>query len=177
MVDYVTNVYTISLQPNPRLTFWAGTVTYIELCTDEHIAGIMCLGACLFGPKINDNLVVAFNDVYEGKPFKFTHSSYLEEYLIATAPQFIPFDSDSQTWTQYLELIASLSKGPSKLPKPIDKVYTCRIKTPSTVSIFQFDTNDFLEGAMKLCKWLNYDYSEFIDLVQIGGADLEIVVT
>lgn len=183
----VKGIYTIRIQTDPTLTLNEGQTLFVEQQTDEHIAGIICLGSCLFGPHINQHLRVYMNDTrsgigqnsdigdetnFESEPKQLNPAVMINEHFICVAPLFI--ERDGLNWFEYIRVLASSSKV-HPLPNPIVMRYNCRFKTPITTSIVQFNLTDFLEGAVELCQWLGYAYTDFIDMVHLDNVAMTVV--
>lgn len=178
----IEGLYTVVIQTDPTKTINEGFKTLIEQQTFEHIAGIVCLGYCLFGPQINKHLRVYIHDTRSGggnwsdsesAQKQLNPADIVDEYFICLAPLFIEY-ANRLEWFEYIQILASSSKV-HRLPNPIVKRFTCRFKTPITTTIVQFNLTSFLEGAIKLCGWLDYAYTDFIDLVHLGDAKLTVV--
>ena len=172
-MSLIKSVFTISLQLNPKLTLKDGITTYVELLTDDQAAGIICMASSIFEGNIDQHLVLAINNVENGELIQYSSSVYLDEYLVTSVPFFIPFDTNLYTWSEYIFLVASYSKT-RRIPAEIARTYSCRIKTPFSTNIFQFETSGFIEGAIKLCTWLKFDHKKLIDNVHIGNTKFSI---
>ena len=181
---FIKNVYTILLQKNPKLKLTDGYTTFVERLSTEQVAGIFCMAACIFGNNVGLHLTIESTNVGDEREeeieeenlVQLSHYDALDEFLLTYVPFFIPYDPEIYTWYEYILFVSSFSpvKKFTEDPNENIKTYTCRIKTPFSTNIFHFDTSGFLEGAIKLCTWLNYNYKDFIDLVYIGTSPLSI---
>ena len=176
--DDATTIYTIQIQTDPTQTFNSGFSTFQVSQTDEHIAGMICLSACLFGPQINSHLRIFMNGSGQGwddqsQLGQINPATMINEHFICVAP-FLIEKSPQISWYEYIQILASAAPT-HPLPNPIQMRYNCRFKTPISTSIVQFDHRDFLEGAIKLCQWLDYSYTDFIDLVHLDDVPMNVV--
>ena len=176
-----TNIYTIDIQKNPVLSFTSGRETLQERLSEEHVAGILCLASVLFEDEVNDHIRITLNDVATDEEYPLSAKSYLDEYGVCSCQEYLEYgdslidentEISTDPWREYLNSVASLS---STIPNPIIKTYTCRLRTPVSIQIVQFNTPHFLEGLIKLCTWLKYNYQDFIDYVHVGGTQLNLL--
>lgn len=176
--DSGKHTFTIEIQTDPDKTLSSGTTssssqkqTFKLYVTDDYIAGMLCLARLFFGKQTHNHIRIYLNSVSD---IAFTSDSYLEDYFICEANLYIEYDPNVDDWYDYINTIAMVSDG-RRIPFPIFKSYSCRFKTPTSISIYQFETSNFLDGVKKVCSIFSYSVSDYLDMIHLGDSFVEMI--
>lgn len=181
-MNWVNELYVIVLQPDVNKTIHQVNTQEFNLSlNDEQVAGLLLMAYNVFGIKWKNKLRVRLittvsttQNSYNNKDVypEYTPELFLSLYSVTKSRKLLPYDEGY--WYQYINQLALSDTSKGYIPNEIKYPYTCRFKNTHEYTIYQFDSTDFIQGALSLCQWFHLDPNQYMDNVHIGNESLTL---
>lgn len=159
------------------------TQTTILRLSDEHLAGLDAMLRRLVPVlKISKHLTIRPTDTQQDLPIDIVFELFDNHYVGFTEYSFHRFDDLIKT-RPYAQAILIFDKYHNKAVtiNDITMNYSAvfqpmkRERNDSSAELYQFNTLDFIQGALTACKWMNKDYHNHIPYIFDGQTRLELL--
>lgn len=170
------DLFILTLQPDiSKSVNDYGTFQYNITLNEYQLAGILLMAFNIFGKYYSNHIGLQLS-TYEGL-YIFTPFDFISDYLISSNNSIIPYDPYKMYWYDYINHLTYNYGNNTHIPNNIYKKYTCRFKNDKfNISIiYQFEDQDFIQGALSLCYWLDLNWDEYIDNIHLGNEPIDII--
>lgn len=174
-MEWEYNTFTMTLQPTYNRSLRdVGTIKMSLQLNEELTAGILLMAYNIWGNNYLDHITLELINSQQ-EVYLYQAHEYFETYEIVQARTILPVDNPLN-WIKYLSLLASQNVNKKRVPRELSMRFSCRFlnKEKNTSSIYQFDHDTFLRGAISLCSWLHIPWTEYIDNIHKGNISYSI---
>ena len=181
-MSWTDSVIHVVLQPNPNKTLsQIGVFSQNIVLSDQQTAGVCLMLYAIFNSSYADHIRIYLQTgsdptlyIQNSLPVSLTPShieytplNYMPKYLILSIDRIIDPLPD-EDWDNYIQRLGKLR---GRNPNEILMSHTCRMidRRLGIIYIYQFMQDEFIDGALTLCKWFSLNSDQYIDNIHMGN--------